>query len=50
MNELKLQCLFLCACLLGHSAARQTELRLAIRLCHPAFLHYNKRANIIDDL
>ena len=28
-------------CLLGHSAARQTEPRLAIRLSHPVLLHHD---------
>ena len=32
---------FLYACLLGHSAVRQTELRLAIRLSHPVLLHHD---------
>ena len=31
---------FLYACLLGHSAVRQTELRLAIRLSHLVLLHH----------
>ena len=33
---------FLYACLLGHSAMRQTELHPAIRLSHPVLLNYNK--------
>ena len=32
---------FLHACLLGHSAARPTELRLAIRLSHSVLLHHD---------
>ena len=32
---------FLYACLLGHSAVRQTELRLAIRLSHLVLLHHD---------
>ena len=38
------------ACLLSHSAARQTELRLDIRLSHLVLLHYSKRADIIHDM
>ena len=44
------ECPFLYACLLVHFAARQTELRLAIRLSHPVLFHYNKRADVIHDM
>ena len=32
---------FLYAYLLGHSAVRQTDLHLVIRLSHPALLHHD---------
>ena len=41
---------FLYACLLGHFAVRQTELRLATRLSHLVLLHHDKKANIIHDM
>ena len=51
-NSATFYCYFfiLYACLLGHSAVRQTEPRPAIRLSHPVLLHYNKRADIVHDM